>query len=78
MNNLHLMPPEHWLMEFRIDLSEKPAGLQDPSEIYKRLSEWLSSHGYDRIDNYQECFDKNDSGDYSQMETTIMVPVEKR
>ncbi len=56
----------------------KPKGVEDPAELYKQMKEWLHKNDYAVLDNFMELFvTPSASGSYAEMETEIMVPVEK-
>ena len=56
----------------------KPQGLADPSPIYKALYIWVAKQGYMVAGSCREVFLTNAmSGNYAQMKTEIMLPVQK-
>lgn len=56
----------------------KPKGEEDPAGLYKKMKEWLHKNDYAVLDNFMELFvSPSVSGGYAEMETEIMVPVEK-
>lgn len=57
---------------------KKPKGVEDPADLYKQLTGWLYKNSYSAIDNVMELYGSpSASGGYAEMETEIMVPVEK-
>lgn len=59
-------------------VTKKPKDTTDPSPIYDRLYTWLCKNGYVGIDNVCEVFvSQAMTGNYEQMETEIIIPVEK-
>lgn len=55
----------------------KPAGVPDPASIYEEIFTWLYKNGYRAADSPSEVFLANvASGDYAQMKSEIMMPVE--
>jgi DNA gyrase inhibitor GyrI len=56
----------------------KPAGIEDPSDVYLRLAQWLYENEYYILESFQEAFGGAMTQNYQQMETRIMVPVEKK
>jgi len=56
----------------------KPQGLADPSPIYAALYTWITKQGYMVTGSCREVFLTNAmSGNYVQMKTEIMLPVQK-
>ena len=56
----------------------KPQGQADPADIYKRLHTWIHKQNYIPTDSPREIFLTNAmTGDYSKMETEIMIPIQK-
>ena len=57
---------------------KKPIGVEDPSAIYKELFDWIQKNGYISIDGpMEEMKNQGPATSYSQMESVIMVPVQK-
>lgn len=62
----------------QVAVAVKPKGLADLSSIYGSLQTWIIKNGYVAKDSPCEVFLTNArSGDYAQMKTEIMFPVEK-
>ncbi len=56
----------------------KPEGLADPGPLYVELTAWIFRQGYAHTDDPSEAFLTSAmGGDYSQMKTEIMIPIEK-
>ncbi len=61
-----------------VAVAVKPQGQADPSDIYNRLSTWILKQNYIATDSPREVFLTNAMvGDYAQMETEIMFPIQK-
>ena len=61
-----------------VAVAVKPEGQADPSGIYNKLYAWISKEGYIATDSAREVFLSNVmSGNYAQMKTEIMIPVQK-
>ncbi len=56
----------------------KPQGQADPGPIYNSLYRWILQEGYMVVDSAGEVFLTNVmSGDYKQMKTEIIIPVQR-
>jgi effector-binding domain-containing protein len=55
----------------------KPAGMADPSPIYDALAKWIQDNKYSPLDGPMEYYPPNAMGPYEQMQTEIMLPIEK-
>lgn len=56
----------------------KPQGLADPNGIYSQLYTWIYKEGYTACDSPREAFLTDSmSGNYAQMKTEIMIPIQK-
>ena len=61
-----------------VAVAVKPKGQADPGNIYNRLDTWILKHNYIPTDSPREVFLTNAmAGDYTQMETEIMLPIRK-
>ena len=61
-----------------VAVAVKPEGQADPGPIYNSLSKWILQEGYMAIDSPREIFLTNVmSGNYEQMKTEIIIPVER-
>ncbi len=61
-----------------VAVAVKPQGQTDPGDIYNRLSTWILKQNYIATDSPREVFLTNAmAGDYAQMETEIMFPIQK-
>lgn len=61
-----------------VAVAVKPEGMADPGPLYKKLFTWIHSRGYIGVDNHSETFLSNaTNGDYAQMKSRIIIPVEK-
>lgn len=59
-------------------IAKKSKGQADPSPIYNDINNWICQNGYIGWDSPVEVFLSGaQSGDYSQMESEIMMPVKK-
>jgi len=66
------------LPAMNVAVAVKPEGLADPSVIYNNLHTWIFNQGYMAVDGPCEIFLTNAmSGNYAQMKSEIMIPVEK-
>jgi len=56
----------------------KPEGMSEPTEVYEELHRWLIQQGYTQVEFPSELILSNaQAGDYTQMKSEIMIPVEK-
>lgn len=61
-----------------VAVAVKPPGLADPSSIYDQLYSWIIKQGYIPAGSPREIFLTNAmAGNYAQMKTEIMIPVQK-
>jgi effector-binding domain-containing protein len=59
-------------------VAKKPKGTADPNSIYSNMSKWIYENKYTSLDSPVEVILSGAmSGDYSQMEAEIMIPVKK-
>ena len=59
-------------------VATKPEGQADPGPIYESLTAWVFKEGYVGTDGPWETFLTNPTtGNYAQMKTEIMMPIEK-
>jgi len=66
------------LPEITVATAVKPKGVDDPTEIYKRLYQWIYANGYQSIDApMQKVISTDKRGNYAQMQVAVMVPIEK-
>jgi effector-binding domain-containing protein len=57
---------------------KKPAGQMNYNSLYNSLDKWASQNGYRTTENACEIFAGSGGGaNYSQMNSEIMVPIEK-
>ena len=61
-----------------VAVAVKPEGMADPAPIYGEIYTWAYKNGYQVVDSPSEVFLTNAvGGDYAQMKSEIMMPVEK-
>ena len=61
-----------------VAVAVKPEGQADPSDIYNRLYAWIFKQGYITSGSAREVFLTNAmSGNYTQMKTEIIIPIQK-
>jgi effector-binding domain-containing protein len=61
-----------------VAVAVKPEGVADSSTIYKNLGLWMYKKGYAATEGPMEIFLTNsEAGNYAQMKSEIMIPVEK-
>jgi len=61
-----------------VAVAVKPEGMPDPAAIYGEIYTWAYKNGYRVVDSPSEVFLTNAAGgDYAQMKSEIMMPVEK-
>jgi effector-binding domain-containing protein len=66
------------LSAMEVAVTTKPEGLADPGPVYNHLYTWIVEQGYRATDNACETFlNSGMAGDYAQMKSEIMIPVEK-
>jgi len=59
-------------------VAKKPKGTADPNAIYNDISKWIYENKYTSLDSPVEIILSGAmTGDYSQMEAEIMMPVKK-
>jgi effector-binding domain-containing protein len=59
-------------------VAKKPKGMADPNSIYNDMSKWIYENKYAGLDSPVEIILSGAmTGDYSQMEAEIMMPVKK-
>lgn len=62
-----------------VAVAVKPEGMANPTPIYEKLHKWLLQKNYLAIEAPSELMLTNVfSGDYAQMKSEIMMPVEKQ
>ena len=61
--------------EMKVVIAKKPAGTEDPSQIYSALTKWVYEHGYMVVDSPIEQMGMVPN--YKDMETTIALPIER-
>jgi hypothetical protein len=71
MTDVKQLPP------MDVAVAVKPAGMADPSPIYSALEQWLRDNNYSALDGPMESYPKTAVASYAQMQTDIMIPVEK-
>ena len=60
-------------------VAAKPAGMADPSVIYRALIVWVAEHDvYEPLEGPCEVFPASVSGSYESMQTEIMIPVTRQ
>lgn len=78
MGTLGEMTDVKALPAVEVAVAVKPQGQADPSGIYNRLQTWILKQNYIPADSPREVFLTNAmAGDYAQMETEIMFPIQK-
>jgi effector-binding domain-containing protein len=66
------------LPAIEVVVAKKPKGIADSDSIYNNMSKWIYENKYTGVDTPVEIFLSGaESGDYSQMEAEIMMPVKK-
>jgi effector-binding domain-containing protein len=66
------------LPAMQVVVAVKPEGQADPGPIYEALMEWITKKGYLAAEGPYEIFLTNaQSGDYAQMKSEIMIPIQK-
>jgi effector-binding domain-containing protein len=66
------------LKAMEVAVIKKPAGQMNYNSLYNSLDKWASQNGYRTTENACEIFAGSGGGaNYSQMNSEIMVPIEK-
>jgi DNA gyrase inhibitor GyrI len=65
------------LVAMKVAVAVKPQGRSDPSRAIESLQSWINSNGYVTVDRLWQTIVTNKTGNYSQMETEFVLPIEK-